>query len=149
MGNCVTTKTYAGFGILFLVAGVVSFLVAQSGIQIVLVVLLAISILMGILMAAYRVYHSCNNASTESAPLLYTATAIAVPPTTPSAPPSYFVPMMNSTAPIAPTSSTSTDAETLAEAKQLLDIGVLSQDEFDEMRNAYISKVKSKLSSKN
>ena len=62
------------------------------------------------------------------------------------------VPMMNSmnsTAPTAPTSSTSTDAETLAEAKQLLDLGVLSQDEFDEMRNAYISKVKSKLSSKN
>ena len=52
-------------------------------------------------------------------------------------------------APTAPTSSTSTDAETLAEAKQLLDLGVLSQDEFDEMRNAYVSKVKSKLSSKN
>ena len=50
---------------------------------------------------------------------------------------------MNSTAP------TSTDAEALAEAKQLLDLGVLSQDEFDEMRNAYISKVKSRLSSKN
>ena len=62
------------------------------------------------------------------------------------------VPMMNSMesiAPTAPTSSTSTDAETLAEAKQLLDLGVLSQDEFDEMRNAYVSKVKSKLSSKN
>ena len=148
MGNCVTTKTYAGFGILFLVAGVVTLFVPHFEPNLG-IVLLAISILMGILMAAYRVYHSCNNASTESAPLLYTATAIAVPPTTPSAPPSYFVPMMNSTAPIAPTSSTSTDAETLAEAKQLLDIGVLSQDEFDEMRNAYISKVKNKLSSKN
>jgi len=56
------------------------------------------------------------------------------------------VPMMNFTAPTAPTS---TDAEALAEAKQLLDLGVLSQDEFDEMRNAYISKVKSRLSSKN
>ena len=93
-------------------------------------------------MAAYRVYHSCNNASTESAPLLYTATAIAVPPTTPSAPPSYFVPMMNSTAPTAPTSSALTDGEKLAEAKQLLDLGVLSQDEFDELRDAYMSKVK-------
>ena len=148
MGNCVTTKTYAGFGILFLVAGVVTLFVPHFEPNLG-IVLLAISILMGILMAAYRVYHSCNNASTESAPLLYTATAIAVPPTTPSAPPSYFVPMMNSTAPTAPTSSTSTDAETLAEAKQLLDLGVLSQDEFDEMRNAYISKVKSRLSSKN
>ena len=148
MGNCVTTKTYAGFGIVFLVAGVVTLFVPHFEPNLG-IVLLAISILMGILMAAYRVYHSCNNASTESAPLLYTATAIAVPPTTPSAPPSYFVPMMNSTAPTAPTSSTSTDAETLAEAKQLLDLGVLSQDEFDEMRNAYISKVKSKLSSKN
>ena len=60
------------------------------------------------------------------------------------------VPMMNSTAaPTAPTSSTSTDAETLAEAKQLLDLGVLSQDKFDELRNAYMSKVKSKLSFKN
>ena len=51
--------------------------------------------------------------------------------------------MMNFTAPTAPTS---TDAEALAEAKQLLDLGVLSQDEFDEMRNAYISKLKRKLS---
>ena len=59
------------------------------------------------------------------------------------------VPMMNYTAPTAPTSSTLTDAERLAEAKQLLDLGVLSQDEFDELRNAYMSKVKSKLSSKN
>ena len=68
------------------------------------------------------------------------------------------VPMMNSTAaPTTPTSSTSTDwislryscSRTLAEAKQLLDIGVLSQDEFDELRNAYMSTVKSKLSSKN
>ena len=63
------------------------------------------------------------------------------------------VPMMNSTAPTVPTistSSTPTDEETLARAKQLLDLlGVLSQDELNELRNAYRSKVKSKLSSKN
>ena len=68
--------------------------------------------------------------------------------------------MMNSTAaPTSPTSSTSTGridhwrlspkTRALAEAKQLLDLGVLSQDEFDELRNAYMSTVKSKLSSKN
>ena len=58
--------------------------------------------------------------------------------------------MMNS-APTVPTctSSTPTDEQTLARAKQLLDLGVLSQDEFDELRNAYMSTVKSKLSSKN
>jgi hypothetical protein len=87
MGNCVNTKMYAGVGIFFFVGGVITVVIGVAinltiGFTIAGCPLLGISVIM----AAYRCYYNCNTASTESAPLLYTATPIAVPPTKPSTP---------------------------------------------------------------
>ena len=96
MGNRVNTKMYAGVGILFFVAGLPLFFYGLGAKKtIVLGILVPPTFVVGtalggisILMAAYRIYHNCNTASTESVPLLYTATPTIVPPSTPSAPPS-------------------------------------------------------------
>ena len=101
MGNCVTTKRYARGGIIFFVTGLLMFLwpwISSYIFQIqtspnytaFLIHIMVIGCTLAgisILMAAYRCFHNCcNNASTESVPLLYTATPTTVPPTKPSTP---------------------------------------------------------------